>query len=245
MIVLSKKLLLALLALPFLSWANGSIQTGEYESGRALGSLTITKDELPRAMNFSIETLGANGHMCSLAGRVETLSEGYRGFSTSDDAAICEIRLVPTNDGIEVRYLTHENCRYHCGARASFERVFVRPPKLCTSNARDIRHELFLAQYKAKNYAQALFTLDSLYKECNKFFNWFKIDEIRNDLAITQYHLGKYRDCLQTLKSTQGFEHPDTATLRDRFPPADFDAYEPVATATWTNLRLCRSKLNR
>lgn len=123
--------------------------------------------------------------------------------------------------------------------RAGFEGTYRIPPRGCRPAERTARRNAFQAQYRSHQYARAEDTLDAFYRECREFLDWIGIDEIRNDLAVTQYHLGRHEDCLRTLRETIGATETGEDKLRSRLPPTDFDTYLPVARASWYNLKLC------
>src|SRR3954468_21666922 len=62
---------------------------------------------------------------------------------------------------------------------------------------------------------------------------------IRNDLAVTQYHLGRLSECQATLAPLAEDAAKTADELRRVFPPFDFGVYWPILQATRHNLRLC------
>jgi hypothetical protein len=74
--------------------------------------------------------------------------------------------------------------------------------------------------------------------------NWIEIDQVRNDLALAQYHSGEFQQCLTTLNDTLAGTVKDEVELKSGngnvyLPPCDFDNYIGVAKATWFNKALC------
>jgi len=74
--------------------------------------------------------------------------------------------------------------------------------------------------------------------------NWIEIDEIRNDLALAQYHNGEFQQCLITLNETLATKVKNEDELKEGkdgfyLPPCDFDNYIHVAKSTWFNKALC------
>lgn len=74
--------------------------------------------------------------------------------------------------------------------------------------------------------------------------NWIEIDQIRNDLALSQYHNRESSQCLETLNATLAAEFKDEEELkaggpRVYLPPCDFDNYICEAKATRFNKALC------
>ncbi len=213
----------------------GAPLPGEYETHRAWGSLTIEK-VAGGDLRFSIEVLGGNAHTCSLQGSIE----GEVGKADdSDPAAPCLVSFRPQGKAIEVGSNTPQACRMFCGMRAMFEGRYYWPPQGCKPKERVTRKETFTRQYRARNYPQALATIEKLDAECGAFLDWIEIDRLRNDTAITLYHLGRRADCRAALAPTRAAQVADADALREELPPTDFENYLAVAKATWHNLRLC------
>lgn len=208
---------------------------GEYETHRAWGALTIEKAS-GGGLRFSIEVLGGNAHTCSLQGKIE----GELGKADDGDpAAPCLVTFRPQGKAIEVGSNTPQACRMFCGMRAMFEGSYYPPPKGCKPKERVARKEVFSRQYRARDYPQALATIEKLHAECGAFLDWIEIDRLRNDWAITLYHLGRRADCRAALAPTRAAQFADADALREELPPTDFENYLAVAKATWHNLKLC------
>lgn len=211
---------------------------GAYESHGGWGTLTVHPDG-----RFGIEALGANAHSCSVEGKLH----GESGISQPDPPEEpCRLRLAARGDAVKVEILGGEaTCSLFCGARASFDGTYYRPAAGCRPARRQARRDAFLRQYRARQYAAAEATLEALLKDCGDFLFWIELDEVRNDLAIAQHHLGRDADCVATLRPTRAFEAGDARKLREMLPPVDFDSYLPVAQAAWNNLRHCGSPASR
>lgn len=220
-----------------LAWA-AAPRAGLYAAEGGAGELRI--DAARSGLRFSIESLGANGHTCSLEGEVR----GGVGTVDSDDDT-CRVALQPAGDGYEVEALTPETCRLWCGMRAGFEATYRPLPPACGATRYDARRAAFLALYKARRYREALAEATSPRDECG-WSRWFiDADALANDIAITQYHLKRPADCLATLKSTIGWDFRRVEDASEELAPADAIGYAPVARATITNRRLCEKALTR
>lgn len=208
---------------------------GNYQTEGDWGSLTIMDNR------FKIFTMGANAHYCDLTGKIAgdkgyTDSEG--ATNSSDEQCVIEFTTIP--DGwVKVKAL-NKVCHSFCGMRAWFEGTYYLPPTGCASKEHMAARNEFRTYYDAKDYQRAYDLLDTHYKRCGKFMNWIEIDIVRNDLAITQYHLGHKDACLQILQETKAYEYKNAADMN--LPPADHDAYLPTAQATWYNLKKCRGQ---
>jgi len=98
--------------------------------------------------------------------------------------------------------------------------------------------------YRARRFGPATDTLQGLISRCETFMGWIEIDQVRNDLALAQYHNGETQQCLATLNTTLAAKVKDEEELRAGnggvyLPPVDFDNYIDVAKSTWFNKALC------
>jgi hypothetical protein len=129
-------------------------------------------------------------------------------------------------------------------ARGSFDGKYRVPPAACTASSRKAQRQKFLQLYRARQYAAAASILNMLTAQCTDFMNWIEMDEVRNDLALAQYHQGEFAQCVQTLNTTIAGQVKDEAELKSGtgaafLPPCDFDNYAEVAKATWFNKAMC------
>lgn len=77
-----------------------------------------------------------------------------------------------------------------------------------------------------------------------------EIDQVRNDIALAQYHKGEFSQCLQTLNATLVADVKDEEELKNGnggvyLPPCDFDNYVEVAKSIWFNKALCSKAISR
>lgn len=220
------------------AYAKQDLPNGVYEAKGSRGSLVIEMVEGGRK-KFDIGTLGANGHVCSLSGEVTGLIGQAIEADPLPNSPVCMIDFKIIKRGISAKPRNHEDCLSFCGARAWFEGEYFLPPKGCNSDERKVRRESFVAAYKARQYATAFGALNSLYMQCKEYLHWIDLDEIRNDLAITQFNLGNKAACLATMRDNIGSAYPSEEKLREHLPPIDFDIYLRVAQATWFNAKKC------
>lgn len=226
-------------------------EAGNYYTKGNWGDLEISMSKDGKR-KFKIFTVGANAHMCSLAGEIKD-GTGYVIEGADDptqdnilpieekdaEEHPCLISFAPVINGLDVT--SSGGCGGYCGSRAGFEAIYFKMPAVCQS--REKSKDLFLVAYRSKAYSRAFDKLNSMYQQCHEFLTWIEIDSVRNDLAITQYHLGHNEACIAILKDTIGAKQTDEEKLS--LPPADFEAYLPVAKATWHNLKLCGKNNNR
>jgi hypothetical protein len=229
--------------------ANPEIRPGQYVLEGDSGTLTIRKDERNR-LTFEIESIGGNCHTCSVSGAISG-TIGY-GDSWAGDGrgSKCEISFVPDGTAIVVRPITQEGCRAYCGMRAGFDGTYLVHPVACTSVGRKKLRDRFLRLYSTRQFLPARKTLQSLLAQCSKFMNWIEVDQVRNDLALAQYHSGDFQQCLTTLNDTLAASAKDAEDLKSGngniyLPPCDFDNYIGVAKATWFNKALCSKAMRQ
>ncbi len=215
---------------------------GDYATRPGWGSLSIRDGDGKRT--FELSAIGANGHVCNLSGTLQ----GSAATLEDVGSGRCELRFAVHGDVLEVS--GSDGCRGYCGARAGFEGEYARLPAGCSAPERTRRGDRFLADYRGRRYAAALATLDATRGECGAFFDWLDRDQHANDRAITLLHLGRPAECLAALDTTLAGASRDEESLQQaleaqggHLPPTGWDAYLPIARATWFNRRQCEAAL--
>lgn len=229
--------------------AQPEIRTGQYVRDRDSGTLTIRSDEQNKR-TFEIESIGGNCHSCSVSGVIRGSIGHADSWAADGSASKCIISFSADRSKVVVKPTTGEECRAYCGARAGFEGSYVLPPAACTSADRQAQRDSSLALYRSRRYSQAASTLQTLITRCGEFMNWIEIDQVRNDLALSQYHNSEISQCLETLNATQATKFKDEEELKAGgphvyLPPCDFDNYVGVAKATWFNKALCTKAMTK
>jgi hypothetical protein len=224
-----------------LACARSEAQTlapGEYVSPGGTGVLTLRR-EADKRLLFELETVGGNGHTCSLDGEIRN---GRTVVSTSDapDPAACIVRFVASGNGIDVTTNDADSCRSFCGARASFVARYLRAAPGCDSLSRGATNAEFKRLYDSRAYREAQQQAGRL-ERCTATMDRVERGRLLNDLAITQYHLGLFEACVRTLQPLADDAAMPNDTLQASMPPADYDHYLPIVESTRTNLRLCKS----
>lgn len=223
--------------------AKPEIQPGQYVLGGDNGTLTIRKGEQNR-LTFEIESIGGNCHICSVTGVISGPVGHADSLANDRSDSKCEISFSAGPSTVVVRPMTEEACRDYCGMRASFDGTYRVPPTACTSVGRKTLRDRFLRLYRARRFSQAGETLQSLIAQCRNFMGWIEMDQVRNDLALAQYHDGEFQQCLTTLNDTLAAKVKDEKELKSGnggvfLPPCDFDNYFDAAKSTWFNKALC------
>jgi hypothetical protein len=207
---------------------------GEYITQGGTGILTISTSE-GRTI-FSIEVLSPTGHSCGLDGEIRGLQARLE-MEGEDEP--CEVTFLPKADQIEVASSGPGCHRYFCGARASFESEYFRPAPGCGTRERSAERDRFKELYDAKSYAQAAAGLEPLLSRCAKTLGFVEEGRIRNDLAVTLFHLGRRADCRKTLEPLMEHAARTEEELRRSVAPGDYEDFLPVARAASFNARLC------
>jgi hypothetical protein len=218
---------------------------GNYIAMEDSGSVTIQRDQQNR-LTFEIETVGANYHTCQLSGVIQNAV----GHTEDNAGQRCDVSFESGNSAVTVRPITLEACRDYCGMRAGFEGIYRIPPSNCTSEGRQAQRDKSLLLYRAHRYPEAVAILRTLTSQCTDFIGWIELDQVRNDIALAQYHNGEYPQCLETLNSTIAGKVKGEAELKSGdggvyLPPSDFDNYSNVAASTWFNKALCAKALKK
>jgi hypothetical protein len=156
------------LMLPLQSHARDSqLQPGVYITEKGWGTLIIKKNNAG-GLTFSIETVGANTHTCSLEGNIKN---GQSVLESSEKGKPCVVTFVPQGHNIQVTPSGFE-CQYYCGARAHFESLYMKQPKSCDPFARQQTRNEFKRLYDKKSYAAARVKLETLLDNCSTFIGW-------------------------------------------------------------------------
>lgn len=229
--------------------AQPEIRTGQYVRDRDSGTLTIRSDEQSKR-KFEIESIGGNCHSCSVSGVIRGNVGHADSWGADGNTSKCIISFSVNLSKVVVKPTTLEECRAYCGARAAFDGSYVLPPAACKSAGRKAQRDSSLVLYRSRRYSQAASTLQTLITGCGGFMNWIEIDQVRNDLALSQYHNGEISQCLETLNATLAAKFKDEEELKAGgphvyLPPCDFDNYVGVAKATWFNKSLCTKAMTK
>lgn len=190
-----------------------------------------------KRQRFSVQTMGSTGNMCDLTGMM------LKGTATIDDpegGRYCKIRFIATDSGIEVSTNEAASCWVMCGENAHYDGLYLKPSETC-AHPQQARQN-FKQQFDQGHYQQALEHLMPLLTECSRTINRIDLDWIRNDIALTQYHLNQFDACLTSLKPLISYAAKNTDELHNDIPYFMQDAYLGIIKATRTNLKLCTSK---
>jgi hypothetical protein len=209
---------------------------GYYLAEGGWGDLKI-KPSNGKALPFKLLALGPNAHTCDLEGVIE----GNRAILEGEGGKACTVVFSASPGLVGVAPVDNEPCRGYCGVRAWFAKTYILPAAKCTPAAKASAQKRFTALYRAKSYTQALAELAPMLTECSKTLHWIEEGHIRNDVAVTQYHLGRIDECKSTLAPVLRDATGDEDSLREALPPTDFDSFLPIAKAAWFNAKLCSS----
>lgn len=217
-----------------------ALEPGVYLTEAGKGHLEIQRSS-GKALPFRLFSLGPNGHTCDLEGAIE----GDRAtLRTTDAGSACIVVFSASFKSVRVRPVDDGPCLEFCGLNAGFAGTYVRPGERCTPKAKAVSRDRFAALYREGAYARAAAELEPILSECHRTLHWLEAAEIRNDLAITQYHRRRFDQCRQlltpVLKDAEGGE----GELRKVLAPADFDSFMPLAKAARANDKLCTAGAN-
>ena len=225
-------------------FASVILTAGSYRMEGERGTLELTEHAL-NSFKFKIETLGANGHSCGVSGIIEP-GLGVAKVEDGTPEKPCEVKFSSSGENIEVTYDTgNETCRSFCGMRATFDGTFTRSNPACLPQAVSETRNEFKKAYDRKDYKQAKQLLAPLHAACEKNLLWFDEQRMRNDLAITQFHLGDFSGCLTTLKPLAALANMNDQEILGDKPPFEAEQDIKTARATRTNLKKCAAKVKK
>jgi len=197
------------------------VRAGEYVSNG--GGRLIVKPRAGDGQGFSIESIGGDGR-AELAAMNDT----------------CVIEFSRKGAGLQVTPTKTEACRSFCGPLASFDALYTESPAGCTKAAIKRTRDAFLPLYRHKQYALARAKLAPVLSSCGPLLFYVEEADVRNDLAVTLYHLGERAACREVLEPLRAKAETSDEARRSGLPPADAENYLLIAGKTRTNLKLCR-----
>jgi len=211
---------------------------GEYIAERGAGVLTIGT-QARHGMPFLLHSYAANGHGCSLDGRIVRGVATLGGFSAGEGGEVaCIVRFDRLGKGVTVS--ANQSCRAYCGSRAWFEGAYLRPAPGCGEAERKAARSRFKRLYDAKRDGEAVKAIAPLIARCQSTLRREEDARLRNDLAIAQYRLGRPADCVATLRPYVDLAAMSDDEIREEYPPVDEDTWLSIARATRFNQALCR-----
>jgi hypothetical protein len=211
------------------------VPPGEYNTENGWGTLTVERGA-DGGTTFSLEVLGANGHTCGLEGEIKN---GRATLEAEEPDKPCIVLFQLRGSDVDVTAQDSDLCRYYCGVRAGFEALYLRPTPGCSPAERNKTREEFKRLYDQKAWPRARATLEPVLARCEKIMHPVEAGWVRNDLAVTLHKLGLLAECREILKPLAADAALTDEEIATSYPPADADAYLPLARATRTNLKLC------
>jgi len=222
------------------AFASNNFKPGQYLQEGGWGTLTVMPSS-GKGQPFSIQSIGPNTHTCELEG----LIQGTRANLDVDEGEKkCVVLFRLSNEGIDVTVdeRVDNSCRNFCGVRAWFTGMYLKPNKECTYAARSLASKRFIDFYRKKDYRAARAELEPMLHNCGKTLHMFDDGEIRNDLAITQYHLKDYSGCLATLAPLAVYARMTSEQIKEEFAQVDASVMESIVKSARTNIGLCSKK---
>ena len=221
-----------------------ALKPGEYISEYNRGQLVL-KPATGRTLLFVLESVGANGHTCSLEGELKVDRELRRGRATLEAMEAkdpCIVTMTTTPTGIDVKDGDSGSCQFFCGLRATFEATYFLPAPACRDKAVTTTRNSFKRLYDGKKFVEARAMLEPLLNDCTRSLYWLDEGRIRNDLAVALHKLGDLAACRNVLKPLSEDARMSDAKLQESYPPTDLESVMPIVRSTRTNLRLCAAK---
>jgi len=204
------------------------------------GSLTIDRASDGKTTFELVSVSPWNGHTCGpMEGEIrhQIWSEPV---GSDVKAQPCTVKFLPNGEDVEVTS-NGEACRDECGSAVTFDGIYVRLLPECDSPALGKTKRQFKTAYEGKDYAKARSILEAVVVHCGSALEHSKLDSMRNDLAITQYHLHDLAGCRQTVEHLREDAAKTDEELKSQYPVFAQDARLPGVSAARTNLKLCRT----
>ena len=217
-----------------LATAADTLAPGEYRTQDGAARLHI-EAHTAQGSAFRLSAQGANDSACDIEGK----AQGLAAHIAIANNPSCELRFAPRQGGYEVSSPSGDACRYFCGSRAGYAYEYLPLPSACTDEAVRTTRARFDQLFQSKAYPVAAPVLTQLLKNCGNWMDWPSMARVRNDLAITQYHLSQKAACRQTLAPVLKVVKTNPTAMQLALPPAEFQNYQPIAKATWFNQKLC------
>lgn len=211
-------------------------EPGRYVSGG--GSLTIQRAAVNRT-TFELTVVSPwNGHTCGpMEGEIR---EGRARVADGDAESACMVTFSAGGDGIDVGS-EGEACSEQCGAAVAFEGHYAAVPPECDTPGLSKTRRQFQSAYDAKDFAKALSLLQPVLPKCERVLDGTDAASLRNDMAITQYHLHDAAGCLRTLEPLREDADKSDGELESSYPPFALELRLPAIRAARTNLKRCRA----
>jgi hypothetical protein len=223
--------------------AASALAPGEYATEGGWGVLTL-RTEANQRLLFELETVGPNGHTCSLDGEIRN---GRTTVGDTPGPVACVVRFVAsaTGTGIDVSTNDADSCHSFCGARASFVGRYLRALPGCDSLSRGATGAEFRRLYEGGAYRDAQQQASRLLERCAPLMTRNEYAQWLNDLAAAQYRLGQHDACVRTLQPLADDAAASNQALMDRLPPTDYENYLPLVETTRSHLRWCKDGQGR
>jgi hypothetical protein len=209
---------------------------GRYVTLGGWGELQVSAGPAGR-VDFQLDAVGANAHSCSLQGSAR---QGLAELPTDEGQPACRVRFSPApRGGVDVTSESDAACHGFCGARAWFPGRYEAEPAECAAAARARVDAEFQRQYKAGRYDAAYARLAPVLSACGELLRPDVDGRLRNDLAVTLFHLHRPADCRAALAPLLETYPGSEDDLRENLPPADFEQMAPILRAARHNAKLC------
>jgi hypothetical protein len=210
-----------------------SVKPGNYVYQGGAGELVVK--ESSGKQTFSIQTMGANAHTCTVSGEIKGIKATVVDV---DPKTPCIIRFEQTGTTINVTAETDDACRVYCGVRAVFDGKYLTPTPECRAKAVETSRTNFKKLYDQKKFSEALSTLEPVL-HCDDVIDRFTLTWIRNDLAVTHHALKDDAACLKVLEPLKDFASDDDPGGTE---PSFQEELTKLSKSTRYNLKLCQAK---
>ncbi|MDR0736546.1 MAG: hypothetical protein LBF51_06920 [Zoogloeaceae bacterium] len=190
---------------------------------------------------FELESVGVNGHVCSLSGEIEA---GNAVLSEEGEAP-CVLLFSATKDGMEVVPVdsdpdappAYQSCRRYCGTRAWFGGVYSKVPQGCDQASIKQTQTAFEEYRKKQQFTQAEEVLKPLFQACADRMDYHMARTTVNNIARMQTVQKRWKDCLATLEP---YTKEADEEIAEELYPVEREIYLEAAKETHAIQRRCR-----
>jgi hypothetical protein len=214
-----------------------SLNPGKYATQE--GELTIRQTSDGKLVFELISASSWNGHTCELDGAIHNSQATLGDLAGDAPEKKCVVQFHPGGDEIDVTSIGQICHTGYCGAAGHFEGVYVAVQRRCETAALTATRTAFQQAYGAKEYSKAVSLLQPVLEHCAPVLGESDVDSLRNDLAITQYHLHDVAACQRTLEPLREDAAKTDDELRETYPEFSVEEHLKIARSTRTNLKLC------
>ena len=199
---------------------SGALPFGEYITRGGHGVLEIKPVQASIPQSFEISTVGANGHICDVKGKIRNRQS--RVSTHEDGSEICHIKFHQESNGaITVDAEPNQACRNFCGMRAFFADTYLIPADGCSIDQLTTLNERAKSALKENQHAQTREITSQVLAQCEATLRWESSLELRLLLTHASVELGDSEKCREAMGEVIHAALVDPVAIEMPLPPAE------------------------